>query len=283
MFSKSVTQQPLLLSLVLLSLVSCEKTDAIEKTADLPSIQDVPEVALKKLSTKKIYFGHQSVGNDILDGVVKITAKEALPPIRIVESDNPEVFDQAVWAHSPIGVNGDPFSKIKAFKDNIQKGIGDKADMAFVKFCFWDIRSFTDIDRVFRNYKDTIDGLKREFPKVTFVHFTVPLMSHSTSLTAKIRRMLGRKIGFDEDNIKRNELNKLILNEYAGKEPVVDIALYESTLPDGTRTSFTKGTGRYYYLASAYTDDGGHLNAEARIRAAEQVLIKLARVADGMP
>jgi hypothetical protein len=283
MCAKSVTQQPLLVLLILLSMVSCDKGNAIERAADMPSIKDVPEVALKELSAKKIYFGHQSVGNNILNGVAKLTAREALPPMRIVESDSPAVFDQAVWAHSPIGENGDPFSKINAFKEKMHNGIGDKADMAFMKFCFWDIRSFTDIDKVFATYKETIDGLKREFPKVTFVHFTVPLVSHSTSVGTKVRRMLGRKIGFDEDNIKRNEFNTLILNEYAGKEPVVDIAQYESTLPDGTRTAFTKGTGRYYHLASEYTDDGGHLNQEARVRAAEQVLITLARVAEGMP
>lgn len=87
-------------------------------------------------------------------------------------------------------------------------------------------------------------------------------------------------VGFDLDNIKRNELNRLIRSEYAGREPIVDIALYESTLPEGKRAVFVDGGQEYEYLASVNTDDGGHLNQEARIRAAEQLLITLARVAE---
>jgi hypothetical protein len=272
-------------SLVMISLAGCENsnasTEVIEEAAPMPSIQDLPVSAWENLTTKKIYFGHQSVGNNIMDGVAKVTTQDHLPSIRIVESDDPSVLNRAVWAHSQIGKNGDPFSKIEAFKENLRKGIGDKADMAFFKFCFWDIRSFTDIEKVFKAYKETMVELKREYPNVTFVHFTVPLMSHSDSLSANIRRTFGLKVGFDEDNIKRNELSQLILKEYAGKEPVVDIALYESTLPDMTRTFFTRGTEHYYYLASAYTNDGGHLNEEARKWAAEQVLIILARAAEG--
>jgi hypothetical protein len=275
--------QLMLFPLVLLSFAGCEMTDAstdvIEEAAPMPSIHDVPNMAWENLATKKIYFGHQSVGNNIMDGVAKVTTQDHLPSIRIVESDDPAVFDKPVWAHSKIGNNGDPFSKIEAFKENLRKGIGDKADIAFFKFCFWDIRSFTDIDKVFRTYKETMDELKRDYPKVTFVHFTVPLMSHSDSLYANVRRMIGLKMGFDEDNIKRNELSQLILKEYGGKEPVVDIALYESTLPDLKRTFFTKKGEHVYYLASDYTNDGGHLNVEARKRAAEQVLITLARAA----
>jgi hypothetical protein len=272
-------------ALVLVSLAGCEysnaSTEGIEEAPPMPSIHDLSESTWESLSTKKIYFGHQSVGNNIMDGVAKVTTQDHLPSIRIVESDDPSVLNRAVWAHSQIGKNGDPFSKIEAFKENLRKGIGDKADIAFFKFCFWDIRSFTDIGKVFRTYKETMDELKREYPNVTFVHFTVPLMSHSDSLSANIRRTFGLKVGFDEDNIKRNELSQLILKEYAGKEPVVDIALYESTLPDMTRTFFTRGTEHYYYLASAYTNDGGHLNEEARKWAAEQVLIILARAAEG--
>ena len=66
------------------------------------------------------------------------------------------------------------------------------------------------------------------------------------------------------DKIKRYELNRLIVQEYGGKEPLFDIALIESTLPNGRRTTFSKDGKDYYYLHDEYTDDGGHLNEQAR-------------------
>lgn len=250
------------------------------ETASMSSIIDIPESVWVILSTKKLYFGHQSVGNNILDGVRKIMAENRRIKLNIVETDDPGKFDRAIWAHSLIGENGDPASKLKAFKANIQKGIGNKADIVFFKFCFWDIRSHTDINKVFNDYKTTLDKMKKEFPHLKFIHFTVPLIEYPDGWVVRARRMLGMPVGFDEDNIKRNELNKLILENYSGKEPVVDIALLESTLPDGKRVFFLKGGRSYPYLASVYTSDGGHLNEEGRRRVAEQVLIVLARIAE---
>ena len=125
--------------------------------------------------------------------------------------------------------------------------------------------------------------MKKTYPHLTFVHFTVPLVLYPDGLYSNLRRKLGLKVGFDQDNIKRNELSRLIRNEYAGKEPLVDIALYESTLPEGKRALFQNGGRQYEYLAAANTDDGGHLNQPARLRAAEQLLITLAQVAGGLP
>ena len=82
----------------------------------------------------------------------------------------------------------------------------------------------------------------------------------------------------DLDNIKRNELNRLIVQEYGGKEPLFDIALIESTLPDGRRTIFSADGKDYYYLSDEYTNDGGHLNEQAQKYVAEQLLITMSRL-----
>ena len=82
----------------------------------------------------------------------------------------------------------------------------------------------------------------------------------------------------DEDNIKRNELNNMILQEYKGKEPVFDIALAEATLPNGKYVYFSRNGKSYYYLAEEYTKDGGHLNEAGRLHVAEQFLLTLADV-----
>lgn len=85
-------------------------------------------------------------------------------------------------------------------------------------------------------------------------------------------------VTWDIDNIKRNELNELIRQEYAGKEPLFDIAAIESTLPDGSRAFFSDHGKVYDYLSPDYSSDGGHLNPEGRRRVAEQLLITLARL-----
>ena len=49
-------------------LTTCNGGKMPEKTTHSPSIKDIPDSAWKKLSKKRIYFGHQSVGFNIIDG-----------------------------------------------------------------------------------------------------------------------------------------------------------------------------------------------------------------------
>jgi hypothetical protein len=253
---------------------------AMAENGEPQKIENIPAAVWRTLSTKKIYFGHQSVGDNIMDGVVKLMKSSGPIQLNIVRTDDPDAFRRPVFAHSYVGKNSDTNSKIAAFRDAMQKGIGNRADIAFFKFCFWDIRSRTDVKAVFDAYKAALSELKSKYPKTTFVHFTVPLMERPNGMKDKILRAFNMQNETDLDNIKRNELNELIRNEYGGKEPVFDIALFESTLPDGKRTSFSNGGKVYYYLARNYTNDGGHLNEEGRKRVAEQFLIFLAENAD---
>ncbi len=79
-----------------------------------------------------------------------------------------------------------------------------------------------------------------------------------------------------DDNIARNDFNKLLFEEFIGKEPLFDIAGIESTGYDGKRSAFKKAGKSFYSLAPEYTQDGGHLNETGRKRVAEQLLIFLA-------
>ena len=81
-------------------------------------------------------------------------------------------------------------------------------------------------------------------------------------------------------NIKRNEFNKLIRKEYAGKEPVFDLAEMESTHPDGRRGAFSKDGKTYYSMIPDYTHDGGYLNEKGRKKDSEQLLILLANLSE---
>ncbi len=262
-----------------LLLIGCRGESDMTEKVSLSSMNDIPTTSWNKLSEKRIYFGHQSVGDNVIDGIKKLMETDNTVKLNIKITKDAESFNSPVFAHSSIGENGDIDSKLADFSQNIRKGIGDKVDIAFLKLCFWDVRRKTNVDDVFNNYKKTITSLQKQYPKTVFVHLTVPLMSHSNGIVANIKRMIKPDNG-ELDNIKRNELNRLIVKEYGDKEPLFDIALVESTFPDGRRAIFSKDGKNYYYLPSEYTDDGGHLNEEARKHVAEQLLITLAKLAE---
>jgi len=60
----------LLVGIVLVIMnMSCEEKKMSEVKNPLPSIASVGEPAWQTLAQKRIYFGHQSVGNNILEGI----------------------------------------------------------------------------------------------------------------------------------------------------------------------------------------------------------------------
>ena len=105
-------------------LTGCEKPTVEAVTIQMPSKQEIPESAWQKLSTKKIYFGHQSVGGNLIDGVSQILPKEPGLKLNIVKTDDPGKFTGPFWVFFVFGENGDPSSKISAIKANLQKWIG---------------------------------------------------------------------------------------------------------------------------------------------------------------
>ena len=249
-----------------------------EKTTPLPSIKDVPASVWEKLAQKKIYFGHQSVGYNIIDGIKDLMKEYPQIRLNIVETTDPADFKAGIFAHSRVGKNTDPKSKVNEFVKFVENGIGNKADIAFFKLCYIDITELTGIKEVFKNYKSSLAQLKKKNPKTIFIHLTTPLTRRQTGIKTWIKNIIGRPIGGVDDNIKRNELNELLRNEYSGKEPIFDLAAVESTYPDGTKMSFEKEGKTIYALVPEYTYDGGHLNEKGRKIVAEQLLLLLANL-----
>ena len=239
------------------------------------SIKDLPNSAWEKLSRKKIYFGHQSVGFNIIDGIKDLMKENPQIKLNIVETSNPADFNHPLFAHARVGKNKDPKSKIDAFADFMQKGIGNKADIAFFKFCYVDVMAGTDVHKVFTHYMKTMARLKKACPKTTFIHVTVPLRIVQKGPKVWIKKIISRSIGGYADNVKRNKYNDLLRQEYQGKEPIFDLAKIESTFPDGSRSFFKKDGKTCHSLIPAYTDDGGHLNDKGRRIVAEQLLVFL--------
>jgi len=65
---------------------------------------------------------------------------------------------------------------------------------------------------------------------------------------------------------------------YQGRAPIFDLARVESIDPEGkTVTVEWKGIA-VPVMAPAYTNDGGHLNSEGRLRAARELISVLAAI-----
>lgn len=240
------------------------------------ALEKVSADAWKKLNSKKIFFGHQSVGFNILDGLEQLKREKTVPQdFVVIKTGDASAVTGPMLAHAPVGENGDPASKLRAFTEYLDKGLGARVDIAFFKFCYVDITASSDVDRIFREYKDGLDALKKKYPRVRFVHVTAPLTVTKTTLRSLVKSVLGK----EDNNVRRNRFNELLRREYGGKDPIFDLAKIESTLPDGSRSSFTKGGETYYSLAPAYSDDGGHLNDQGKRAAARELALLLAEIA----
>ncbi len=253
-----------------------------EQNISYDAIKDIPASSWEKLSQKKIYFGHHSVGVNIIDGISDLMKENPQIKLNIKETNNPSDFDGPVFGHSGVGRNTDPKSKVDAFTNYMAQGIGAKADISFFKFCYVDIARDTDVNKVFSNYKKSIARVKTQNQKYLILHITIPLTMKPTGIKTFIKRLIGKPIWGDDKNVKRNEFNELLENEYKGKAPIFDLAKIESTFPDGRRCTFTKDGKTYYSLVPEYTYDGGHLNEKGRKIIAEQLLIFLANLSDSL-
>ena len=262
-------------------LIGCDGRNMQEKKDPFPPIKDIPTSLWKKLAQKKIYFGHRSVGNNIIDGIWNLMKEHNEIRLDIVETIDPSDLGSAFFAHSKIGKNGNPKSKIDVFVQLMEKNIGDKIDIAFFKFCFADINAKTEIHKVFADYQSLMALLKKKYPKTTFLHVTVPLVATKATWKTWIKKGLKKKFIWEYDhNVARNKYNELVRKEYEGNEPIFDLATIESTYPNGKRAEFKRNGKRYYSLVPNYTNDGGHLNATSRKKAAEQLLILLTNLSE---
>jgi hypothetical protein len=214
---------------------------------------------LAKLSRTKIFFGHQSVGMNILDGVSAVYAAHgtAAP---LIEGNPQPGPDGGFIDHAFIGENGNPLLKIQDFGAKLRSGIGQQVNVAMLKLCYVDINDSTDVNALFDSYRTSMAALQREFPDVTLIYVTVPLTTEP-GLLSKLKSLVTGSNGSAADNAARERLNALIRHQYAGDQ-LFDLAAIESTAPDGIRATGTYQGQRYYALYHGYAADYGHLNSE---------------------
>lgn len=227
---------------------------------------------------RRVFFGHQSVGDNILDGMCDLAsaAGEAAPQVISLDAGGAQGLAGAGSTGAPsgdgflaeahIGENGDPAAKMADFARLMRGGVGAAVDVALMKFCYVDFGRRTRPDRLFDDYLAMADRLAQEFPDVTLLHATVPLTT-----------------GPSLANALRGAFNSMLRERYAA-DRIIDIAALETgTTPvdraasDGSRrridvpAAFARET-----LDPALTTDGGHLNDLGRRRVATGFLRALA-------
>lgn len=258
--------------LVLFLLFSCSEQSEFkgEVTIMEQSVND----NLKLIEKCRIFFGHMSVGFNIINGISDLMKKSGNKNINIIEISKNLNLPEYYFAHSKVGENTKPNTKCDTFSAILTNDFANKLDIALLKFCYVDMRAEDNPKSVFEYYKSTVDSIKIKYPNLTIVHITIPLTVIQTGWKAIIKKILGKEVGYKE-NINRYQFNKL-LKEYFKDDPIFDLSKIESTYSDGSRESFEKDGKIYYALIPDYTYDGGHLNELGRQLAAKELLRILA-------
>jgi hypothetical protein len=217
---------------------------------------------LERLAQRRIFFGHQSVGVNLLDGMAQLAASEGVP---------------LSVGHAFIAENGDPRRKLRSFEEAMGQQPAP-VEVALMKFCYADFSAETDAQALFARYRATLGLLRSKYPRTTFVHVTAPLTDVQGGAKGLLKRLLGRAPYGALENIRREEYNRLLREAYGGREPIFDLARVESTAPDGSAVTAQWNGSVVPALAPAFTDDGGHLNGAGKLRAARELISVLAGV-----
>jgi hypothetical protein len=234
----------------------------------LHRLRAVPRERWDALAGRRIFFGHQSVGANVLAGVRAVLADAPGIRLEIAEASDPGALDRPVLAHAFLGRNGDPIGKIDHFRSLLESGIGEKADTALFKLCYVDIDASTDISGILAHYDRTMAELRAKYPRLALLAVTVPLTNMPPGLKSRIKRLIGRGVpALKASNARRNEFNEHLRKVYAGR--LWDLAAAES-LPGGGRS--------IELLNPAFTSDGGHLNDLGGRVAAIDLLVRLSEM-----
>jgi hypothetical protein len=233
---------------------------------------------LVRVADKRVLFGHQSVGVNILDGINQVAHAEGVR-LRVTEVSSTKDIGPTTLAHTFVAENGNPAKKFASF-ESAMSGSSEGPDIALIKLCFVDFSPETDVSVLFSQYQEMIKRLKLSHPETTFVHVTTPLTVVQGGIKGWVKRLIGRAPAEFNENVRRNDYNELLRKTYGGREPIFDLAHLESLGPDG-KTLQVEWHGKVVpALIPDLSSDGGHLNAEGQRRAAVELLSALAHVPD---
>lgn len=259
-----------LIVVTILALLGCGEANHEDKLMTNVQISVAEWQALAK---KRVVFGHQSVGQNILDGVQSLAAQAGIG-IQVKESRG-AVTDGAGIVHFSVGRNKFPDSKFKDFTETLENGLGNSADIALMKLCYVDFKADTDATLLADQYSAMLDRLSRQFPHTAFITVTTPLTTVQTGLIAWFKRLLGLEPDGYAENARRKEFNDLLRTRYGQQGYLFDLAKIESegfNVPNYQERSIEA-------LNPALTTDGGHLNTEGE----KQVAARLVKLLAALP
>lgn len=268
-----------LVGLMIASILAVSKSGSSRGTLTVNMVADATDTSsLSAAADVRVFFGHQSVGANVTDGIAPLYAASGMAPVPIVElpaGTAPTLPNGGFFSHSHIGENGDPDGKLRAFDEAMRSGLADEVEVAVMKFCYVDITRDTDVEALFVAYQDTLSALERDYPRVTFLHVTAPLTTFP-NLKERVKALVRGDDSSAADNAAREQFNGLMRSTY-GPDQLFDLAAIESTAPDGSRLMDTKDGERYYALYDGYATDNGHLNPLASQLAAAELLDLIAK------
>ena len=275
MCNKNLNKKIFLMAIFLLLIGAACSDNSLE--GDKTIMSNVKTEDLNSIKNMRIYFGHQSVGYNIVAGIEDLIKDKIIPEINLVRLEDSAEFPEYYFAHSSIGKNGYPNVKCDDFSDKINFMNSNNIGYALLKFCYVDIRRETNVDEMFEYYSKTMDSLISKYPQIKFILVTVPLTERGPWFKRFIKGIMGENEYQDIANKKRCEFNDMLISRYKDN-PVFDLAKIESTRPDGTRTEYEIDGKTYYYLFDGYTMDGGHLNEAGRKKVAYELILTLAKL-----
>lgn len=240
--------------------------------APQPSFVEVSDSQWRALAARRIFFGHQSVGGNIIDGVRDVLADHPEIPLQIRSVPPLDANSPPGLYHANVGHNGEPGTKTSEFGKTVVAGT---PSVALLKFCYVDVEGGRNPDSLFAEYQKEIGLLRTSAPGLIIVHVTMPLTRKGGYRSSLLARLRGQPTT-DDLNVIRNRYNSLLRQAYVGKEPIFDLARIESTRADGTRSFLMHGGDTVYTLAPENTTDGGHLSTSGRRAVAEAFLAVLA-------
>lgn len=203
--------------------------------------EKIPEQYLDRARNLNVIFGHNSVGNNIMQGVFQLSRTQPEQfSLQIAHYGNPAwLGDHHGVLDFQVGRNGSPEAKISDFAERIKMMNGQNINVAMMKLCYVDINLQTDAGQVWNDYRATLENLERRFPTVVFVWCTCPLVSN-------------------QNNQRREEFNNFVRSYCRqNKQILFDIADIESHDPQGLESRNQFGPN----LCPQYSMDGGHPNS----------------------
>lgn len=263
-----------------LTLAACNgSTATVEHSmSERIALNEISDAEWDALASRRIFFGHQSVGRDIVDGMRRVLDANPYIGLRVVTADHPSLVAGPAFIEARIGRNREPASKTQAFEAVLDAGFGaEPGAIALYKYCYVDVLADTDPDALFAAYARSIDDIRARHPALTIVHVTMPLQVADDGIVERLKTATGAPTQ-TRLNHARGRYNALLREHYGARDPIFDLAAIESTRPDGSR-AYTRYRGEAaYMLAPEYTYDGGHLNEAAQDHVARALLAFLARL-----